>query len=261
MRLWAILPPMQEENPAVPQAQIRVVREAEREVEIRSGAMTRVAGVSESLTGATGIHLGESVIPPGRCSSPHYHSNCETAIVVISGRGVMLTGDDLSVEEEIGPGDMIYIPQGAAHQPFEHQRLRGFAPDSGTQQTDRASCGTGWCRPQGLLIAWPTSAYGRQNRRRVLAGLSTSGNARHIGGDAACGSWFQVLPVQHSRWCKDRRQVTPSAHHPHTPFPDPGTMEPSCGLASDAVARPDVHGAAHPADRKPPSADVPCPHC
>ena len=118
MCLWAILALMQEENLAVPQAQIRVVREAEREVEIRSGAMTRVAGVSESLTGATGIHLGESVIPPGRCSSPHYHSNCETAIFVISGQGVLLTGDDLSVEKEIGPGDMIYIPPGAAHQPL-----------------------------------------------------------------------------------------------------------------------------------------------
>ncbi len=116
--LWAILTLMQEENRTVPQTRIKVVHEADRETEIRSGAMTRVAGVSESLTGATGIHLAESVIPPGRCSSPHYHSNCESAIFVISGQGVMLTGYDLSVEEEIGPGDMIYIPPGAAHQPL-----------------------------------------------------------------------------------------------------------------------------------------------
>jgi uncharacterized RmlC-like cupin family protein len=109
-------PRMQNEDTAAPQ--VKVIREDEREIEVRSGAMTRVAGVSESLTGATGIHLAESVIPPGRCSSPHYHSNCESAIYVISGRGVMLTGDDLSVEEEIGPGDMIYIPPGAAHQPL-----------------------------------------------------------------------------------------------------------------------------------------------
>ena len=106
---------MQNEDTAAPQ--VKVIREDEREIEVRSGAMTRVAGVSESLTGATGIHLAESVIPPGRCSSPHYHSNCESAIYVISGRGVMLTGDDLSVEEEIGPGDMIYIPPGALTSP------------------------------------------------------------------------------------------------------------------------------------------------
>ena len=106
------------QDQSTPKPQIRVVRESQREVEVQSGAMTRVAGVSEALTGATGIHLAESVIPPGRCSSPHYHSNCESAIFVLSGRGVMLTGDDLSVEEEIGPGDMIYIPPGAAHQPL-----------------------------------------------------------------------------------------------------------------------------------------------
>ena len=106
---------MQDDDTTMPR--IKVVRESEREIEVQSGAMTRVAGVSESLTGATGIHLAESVIPPGRCSSPHYHSNCESAIFVLSGGGIMLTGDDLSVEEEIGPGDMIYIPEGAAHQP------------------------------------------------------------------------------------------------------------------------------------------------
>lgn len=104
-----------------------VVREHEREIEIESGAMTRIAGVSEPLTGARGIHLSESTIPPGRCSTAHYHSNCESAIYVAYGEGVMLSGDDLSVEAEIGPGDMIYIPPGAAHQPVntsENEPLR-----------------------------------------------------------------------------------------------------------------------------------------
>ncbi len=94
-----------------------VVREHEREIEIESGAMTRIAGVSEALTGAKGIHLAEATIPPGRCSTAHYHSNCESAIYVAYGRGVMLSGADLSTEAEISPGDMIYIPPGAAHQP------------------------------------------------------------------------------------------------------------------------------------------------
>jgi uncharacterized RmlC-like cupin family protein len=99
-------------NPAV-----LVVREHEREVEIASGAMTRIAGVSEALTGAKGIHLAEALIPPARCSTAHYHSNCESAIYVASGEGLMLSGHDLEIESEIGPGDMIYIPPGAAHQP------------------------------------------------------------------------------------------------------------------------------------------------
>ena len=96
---------------------VTVVRDVEREVEVRSGAMTRMAGVSETLTGAKGIHLAEATLPPGRCSSPHYHTNCESAIYVAAGNGVMLSGDGLSTEVVIGPGDMIYIPPGAAHQP------------------------------------------------------------------------------------------------------------------------------------------------
>ena len=35
--------------------EVLVVREHEREVEIASGAMTRIAGVSEALTGAKGF--------------------------------------------------------------------------------------------------------------------------------------------------------------------------------------------------------------
>ncbi|MXW28436.1 MAG: cupin domain-containing protein [Chloroflexi bacterium] len=97
--------------------EVLVVREHEREVEIASGAMTRIAGVSEALTGAKGIHLAEALIPPGRCSTAHYHSNCESAIYVSAGEGLMLSGHDLEIEEVIGPGDMIYIPPGAAHQP------------------------------------------------------------------------------------------------------------------------------------------------
>lgn len=100
------------ESPAV-----RVVRQHQREIEIASGAMTRIAGVSEALTGARGIHLAEALIPPGRCSTAHYHSNCESAIYVAAGQGLMLSGHDLEIEAAIGPGDMIYIPPGAAHQP------------------------------------------------------------------------------------------------------------------------------------------------
>jgi uncharacterized RmlC-like cupin family protein len=87
------------------------------EIEVASGAMTRLAGVSESLTGSTGIHLAIATVPPGRCSTTHYHTNCESAIYVERGEGLFLTGADLDVENRIGPGDFIYVPAGAAHQP------------------------------------------------------------------------------------------------------------------------------------------------
>ena len=93
------------------------MRPEEREVEIASGGMTRVAGVSESLGGAKGIHLAVSTIPPGRASTPHHHVNCESAIYVVSGRGRFVTGKSMERSDEIGPGDFIYVPPGAVHQP------------------------------------------------------------------------------------------------------------------------------------------------
>ena len=97
--------------------QIRITRSEGLEVEVSSGAMTRLAGVSKALSGSEGIHLAIATVPPGRCSTAHYHTNCESAIYVVSGRGLFLHGDDLEVEEEIGPGDFIYVPAEANHQP------------------------------------------------------------------------------------------------------------------------------------------------
>ena len=102
---------------AQPQAECRVIRPDEREVELASGNMTRVAGVSESLVGTTGIHLAVSTIPPGCASSPHYHVNCESAIYVVKGEGRFLTGSRLEKSHAIGPGDFIYVPPEAVHQP------------------------------------------------------------------------------------------------------------------------------------------------
>ena len=87
------------------------------EVDVASGAMTRLAGVSEALSGSTGIHLSIATVPPGRCSTAHYHVNCESAIYVVSGEGLFLHGEELEVEEAIGPGDFIYVPPDSNHQP------------------------------------------------------------------------------------------------------------------------------------------------
>ena len=86
-------------------------------MEISSGSMTRLAGVSESLVGTGEIHMAVATIPPGCASSPHYHVNCESAIYVVKGRGRFLTGESLDKALNIGPGDFIYVPPDAVHQP------------------------------------------------------------------------------------------------------------------------------------------------
>ena len=88
------------------------------EIEINSGAMNRLAGVSELLTGSTGIHMAIATVPPGRCSTAHYHVNCESAIYVSKGKGRFLTGPTLGTTLEIETGDFLYVPQNSIHQPI-----------------------------------------------------------------------------------------------------------------------------------------------
>ena len=98
-------------------AECKVIHPDGLEVEIQSGAMTRLAGVSEALTGSTGIHLAIATIPPHCASSPHYHVNCESAIYVVKGHGRFIVGDKLDNPLPIAPGDFIYVPAEAVHQP------------------------------------------------------------------------------------------------------------------------------------------------
>ena len=95
----------------------QVVHPDDLEVEINSGSMTRLAGVSQALGGAEGIHLAIATIPPGCASSPHYHVNCESAIYVSRGKGRFLTGIHLEKSLDISAGDFIYVPPDSVHQP------------------------------------------------------------------------------------------------------------------------------------------------
>ena len=99
-------------------AECRVIHPDDREIEVSSGAMTRVAGVSRALVGTEGIHLALATIPPGCASSPHYHVNCESAIYVVKGTGRFVVGPRLEKSLPIGPGDFIYVPPDAVHQPI-----------------------------------------------------------------------------------------------------------------------------------------------
>ena len=99
-------------------ADIRIITPQDREVEVSSGSMTRLAGVSAQLVGAQGIHLAIATIPPGCRSSAHWHTNCESAIYVVKGTGRFVVGPRLEESLPIGPGDFIYVPPDAVHQPI-----------------------------------------------------------------------------------------------------------------------------------------------
>ena len=98
-------------------AECRLIKSNELEVEISSGTMTRLAGVSQGLVGSTGIHLAIATIPAGCSSSPHYHVNCESAIYVVMGKGRFMIGENLDKALRMEAGDFLYVPAEAVHQP------------------------------------------------------------------------------------------------------------------------------------------------
>lgn len=75
-------------------------------------------GVSAQSAGSTGICMHMLTIPPGGRAKAHLHQDHETTIYVISGRGGMWHGQQLENHMECGPGDMIYIPAGVPHLPY-----------------------------------------------------------------------------------------------------------------------------------------------
>ena len=109
-----------------PANSIVITKPENLEVEVNSGAMNRLAGVSELLTGSTGIHMAIATVPPSRCSTAHYHVNCESAIYVLSGHGTFLSGSNLENEDEITTGDFIFVPPDANHQPVNTSKTENL---------------------------------------------------------------------------------------------------------------------------------------
>lgn len=78
--------------------------------------MQRAAAVSRQLTGAEGLWAGITVVQPNVASGVHHHGEQETVIYVVSGRGKMRWGDEMEFEQEVEPGDFIFVPPFVPHQ-------------------------------------------------------------------------------------------------------------------------------------------------
>lgn len=78
--------------------------------------MQRMAAVSQALAGAQGLWAGVTVVNPQVASGIHHHGESETIIYVVSGKGKMRWGEHMEFEQEVEPGDFIYVPPFAPHQ-------------------------------------------------------------------------------------------------------------------------------------------------
>jgi uncharacterized RmlC-like cupin family protein len=78
--------------------------------------MQRVAAVSKQLAGSQGLWAGVSVVAPNVVSGIHHHGATETIIYVVSGHARMRWGERMQFEEDVEPGDFIYVPPFVPHQ-------------------------------------------------------------------------------------------------------------------------------------------------
>jgi uncharacterized RmlC-like cupin family protein len=97
--------------------ELRVVRPDERDAgTAQTPGMTRVAGVSASTSGASGVWMGEVIAQPKFRSGAHHHGDVESAIYIISGRLRMRWGEHLEHEVDAQAGDFIFVPAQVVHQ-------------------------------------------------------------------------------------------------------------------------------------------------
>lgn len=107
---------------------VRVVRPHEFDTNTpQTPGMQRVAAISSELAGSVGIWAGVTIVAPNTASGRHHHGEIETVIYVVSGHGKIRWGDQMEFEEDVEPGDFIYVP------PFvPHQELNA-SPDTPSQ--------------------------------------------------------------------------------------------------------------------------------
>ena len=96
---------------------VRVIRPGDFDANTpQTPGMQRVAAVSRELAGSSGIWAGVTVVQPHVASGKHHHGELETVIYVVSGQGRIRWGDNLEFQEDVEPGDFIYVPPFVPHQ-------------------------------------------------------------------------------------------------------------------------------------------------
>jgi uncharacterized RmlC-like cupin family protein len=78
--------------------------------------MQRVSAVSQQLAGSVGLWAGITIVAPQTASGVHHHGELETIIYVVSGHGKIRWGAKMEHEQDVEPGDFIYVPPFVPHQ-------------------------------------------------------------------------------------------------------------------------------------------------
>ena len=105
----------QQPEPTIPT--VRIIKPHQFDTNTaQTPGMQRIAAVSRELAGSQSIWGGITIVSPNTASGIHHHGEIETIIYVVSGHGKMRWGNNMEFEQEVEPGDFIYVPPFVPHQ-------------------------------------------------------------------------------------------------------------------------------------------------
>ena len=91
--------------------ELDIVRAAElSEHTGQSAGALRVSGVSDEMTGATKIWMGQVSNEPGYASVAHHHGEAQTAGFVLKGKARISFGENYSEHVDMDEGDFVFVP-------------------------------------------------------------------------------------------------------------------------------------------------------
>lgn len=96
-------------------------------------------GIAKETVGSHGVCMHLLTVPPGGRAKAHKHETHETAIYVISGSAKMYWGDRLEYLMQTNAGDLIYIPAGMPHLPFNDGEEAAIAVIARTDPNEQES--------------------------------------------------------------------------------------------------------------------------
>lgn len=94
---------------------------------------------SHDISGRDALTMGEVTIEPGEHNAEHVHSNCDEALLLLTGRLEHSIEDE---ETTLTAGDLLHIPRGKRHQarnPGSEDATAIIAYDTGEREFELSS--------------------------------------------------------------------------------------------------------------------------
>jgi uncharacterized RmlC-like cupin family protein len=97
------------------------------------------AGISAESVGAKALCMHLLKMPPGIRAKAHLHAHHETAIYLLSGEVEVLHGDALQYHTVMKAGELMYIPAGVPHLPYNNSDSEAVAILARTDPNEQES--------------------------------------------------------------------------------------------------------------------------